>query len=129
DSVIYIGQTQDLLKGRGYSQVTYMPGFPVAVAVIGKLGPKPLAAARFTQEMLLAGKVFLAGALVQIATGSIVAALIAAMMLLCSPDILLIHSYAWSEPLFIFLILLATGALLFHIRAPSPWKLLVAGIA
>lgn len=128
DSVIYLGQANDLLHHRGYSQATYMPGFPFLVAGIGKFGVKPLLAARLTQCLLFACNIILAGALVHLATKSIPAGLIAAGLVLLSPDILQIHFFALSEPLFIALILLAALVLVSHLRSPAIWKMLLVGV-
>jgi len=116
DSVAYIAGARSLLAGEGYRAawlesnrpVTHFPpGFSSALAFIGLFGLDPLRGARFLNALLFGFNAALLGILVWRMTPSLTAGLIAAALFVASGDLLQVHAAAMSEPLFIFLSLLA----------------------
>jgi MFS family permease len=139
DSATYIGSAYGLATGHGfarpvsnsmYSPVThYMPAFPAVLAAIVKLGVRPLHAARFTQAMVFACNIALAGIVIYFSTqGSVGWALIGACLILLAPNIILIHSLALSEGLFLLVSIAAVAATARSIQRPTLWRLLATGV-
>jgi 4-amino-4-deoxy-L-arabinose transferase-like glycosyltransferase len=92
--------------------VTYMPGFPALLALLGSAGVEILSAARLVQAGLFAVNVALIGSLIWLQTGrSLFAGLLGGAIFCASPVALEIHTCALSEPLFIALLLASVGAL------------------
>ncbi len=140
DSVSYIGGARGLLAGKGYAMnigndtwralVTYLPGFPLLLVLAGIFGLDPLDSARFVQAGLFAVNIALTGIVIRTTTGGMTwPALVGALLVLFSPDMLRLHAFAWSEPLFLTLILIAFGMLGAFLDR-SQWSMLIgAGIA
>lgn len=113
DSVAYIATARYFLSGHDYPTWLYPathwpPLLPGALAAIGALRLDPEFGARWLNACLFAANIALVGAMVARYAGGLGwSALLASFLMLASQDMLLIHSMAWSEPLFIFLVLLA----------------------
>lgn len=117
DSIAYIAGARSILDGQGYREawlvsngpVTHFPpGFPAALALLVFLtGLDPLRGARVLNSALFGLNVFLAGWLGWRMTGSRAAGMFTAAATLLSSSLLYIHARAMSEPLYIFLTLLA----------------------
>lgn len=110
DSVSYIAIARDLLSGRGYPTVLWFyrtthwpPLLPLALAAIGTLRIDPLIGARWLNTGLFAANIALVGAIVNRYGGLFWPSVLASYVILASPNMLMIHAMAWSEPLFIFL--------------------------
>jgi 4-amino-4-deoxy-L-arabinose transferase-like glycosyltransferase len=139
DSAMYIGMARGLLAGHGcaipvagnrYSVVThYLPAFPAAIALISKLGAKPLEAARLVEVIFFAANIAMAAVVIHLATqGSKAAAVVGAALMLIAPDIIWIHSFALSEALFLLLLVVAAAATARNIERPRIAELLITGI-
>ncbi|MFZ6026466.1 MAG: hypothetical protein ACOYYS_02010 [Chloroflexota bacterium] len=116
DAVHYMQGADNLLAGRGYSRLkaegttvpitAFPPFFSVVLAGLGLFLPV-FDAARLLNALLLGGSVVLLGSLVFRLSGSGVYALLAGWLLMYAESIVRIHAWVMSEPLFIFLSLLA----------------------
>lgn len=119
DSVDYLSLARSLAAGDGY-QVGYRPAHQIeAKAHFPPLFPGLIAGlARMTHQdawpaagglnsVLFGVNIFLAGYLVGRITNNILLAWVIALLVLCSTDMLMVHAMAWSEP--IFLTLMLTG--------------------
>ncbi len=117
DSIAYIAGARSILNGQGYREawlvsngpVTHFPpGYPVVLALLGLLsGIDPLYGARILNGLLFAANIFLTGWLGWRMTGSPWTGLLAAIPVFLSSALLSVHTRAMSEPLYIFLTLLA----------------------
>ena len=116
DSIAYIAGARSMLAGNGYREawlesnqpVTHFPpGFSSVLAFVGLFGLDPLRGTRFVNALLFGVNAGLLGILVWRMTPSLTAGLVAAALFVASGDLLQVHLTAMSEPLFIFLSLLA----------------------
>lgn len=123
DSIAYIAGARSLLAGQGYREawlasngpVTHFPpGFPAALAFIGLFGLDPLRGARFLNALLFGLSTILLGILGWRMTRSLPAGLILAALFAANDPLLVVHTTAMSEPLFIFFSLLAFWAFDLH---------------
>ncbi len=138
DSIAYIAGARSLLAGQGYREawlasngpVTHFPpGFPAALAFLGLFGLDPLRGARLLNALLFGLNTFLLGILGWRMTRSLVAGLLLAALFAANDSLLRLHTTAMSEPLFIFLNLLAFWAFDLHFeREGHGLYLLACGI-
>lgn len=113
DSTVYIGAARNLLRGQGLKALSgrsteleplthYPPLYPLLLALAGFAGGEPLRAARWLNAFIFGINILLAGVAVGSYTRwSVRAAALASLLVLAAPDLLQIHSMAWTEPLFI----------------------------
>ncbi len=130
DSIGYIAGARSILAGNGYREawlasngpVTHFPpGFPSALAFFGLFGLDPLRGTRFVNALLFGVNAGLLGILVWRMTPSLMAGLVIALLFVGSGDMLQVHGFAMSEPLFIFFSLLSLWMFdLYFKRHPSP---------
>lgn len=118
DSAAYIGGARSLLAGTGYSDIWldstrepvthYPPLLSLTLSGIGLLtGLDPYRAARALHIVLFAANTGLVGFLGWRMTRSQPAALLLALLFAANAQLLRIHAYVLSEPLFIFFSLLS----------------------
>ena len=133
DSVVYIASARSLVAGDGLSvpngidepspMTHFGPLYPGLLALFGFLGLDGVITAKFLSALFLATLLFIVAGLVYYATpkGSI-AFLLAPLLILASEDMLEIHRYAFSEPL--FLVLTSLGLFAFtrylQVKAKEP---------
>ena len=107
DSTVYIGAAKSLLSGKGFfvngNPIThYPPLYSVFLAAANLLANNLVQAARFLNAILFGVNAGLVAWLVYLTRGrNFLAATCAAFFFLSSAPFLVLHSYAWSEPLFI----------------------------
>lgn len=112
DSAVYVGAARSLLQGHGFSMPTdaggfapiahYPPLYSVSLAMLGSLGQDPLVAARWVNTLLFCASMFFVGLIAFQATASLPLSLSAAALLATAYPVVLVHTMAWSEPLFLF---------------------------
>ncbi len=134
DATIYITSARNLLAGKGLGLIQadgsfrllpyFPPFFSLALAVPGALGIDLSSAARWLNILLFAGTIWLVGGVTYRATRSVVFALLAAGLMLVSPVLIPVYSWAMSEPLAIFLSLSGLALLLPYLRTGHPRGLL-----
>ncbi len=114
DFVVYIGAARNLLDGKGLSVpfgrfidsplTQYPPLYPMALALPETLGIDPLDGARWLNAILFGLLISLVGfSIRQITNKANWIPLVGALLILSSVVMLGIHTYAWTEPLFILL--------------------------
>ncbi|HSM71493.1 MAG TPA: phospholipid carrier-dependent glycosyltransferase, partial [Anaerolineales bacterium] len=129
DSIAYVAGARSMLAGDGYREawlasngpVTHFPpGFSSLLAFFGLFGLDPLRGTRFVNALLFGLNTGLLGIIVWRMTPSLTAGLVIAALFVTSGEMLEIHVTAMSEPLFIFLSLLAFWSFdLYFERPPS----------
>ncbi len=131
DSTTYLGAAESLLSGNGFSidgsAIThYPPLYPLVLAAASLFTQDPVQASRFLNAILFGLNVALVGlAAYRAARRSLLAGAGAAVYFLSSSPLLVLHSWAWSEPLFVSFVL--AGLILLSILATRPsWPLLMA---
>jgi hypothetical protein len=116
DSIAYIAGARSMLAGHGYREawlasnqpVTHFPpGFPSVLAFFGLFGLDPLRGTRFVNALLFGLNAGLLGIVTWRMTPSLKAGLVLAALFVTNSEMLQVHAAAMSEPLFIFLSLLA----------------------
>lgn len=114
DSVTYIDAARSLSHGNGLSALSaagelrplthYPPLYSSLLALIGAGGAELPAAARWLNAILFGAIIFLTGFMTRkCARASLWLPLLVACLTLMAPDLAGIHSFALTEPLFIFL--------------------------
>jgi len=121
------GTLLDIGGWQGYTPaVVFPPLFPAVLSLLGALGLDPVIGARVLNTVLFGANIFLIGRILLRLTSSLVAAAGAAFFSLTSLCLLLIHSMAWTEPLFLFLMLTSLFLLSSYMTAESPhYKFLI----
>lgn len=127
DSAAYINGARSLLAGNGYARITgdgnlspithFPPLYSLLVAAFCLFSAAVFEAAATLNLALFAGNILLAGWLALRLTRRAWPALLAAVLFAASEALLRVHSFALSEPLFIFLTLAALICLSFYFSA------------
>ena len=132
DSIAYIAGARSIMAGQGYREawlasngpVTHFPpGFPALLAFIGFItGLDPTRGARALNSVLFGLNIALIGWVGWRMTRSRIAGILVAALALLNSSLLYIHSRAMSEPLYIFLMLLAFLLLDYYFeRSKNSW--------
>ncbi|HSG82642.1 MAG TPA: glycosyltransferase family 39 protein [Gemmatimonadota bacterium] len=138
DSVTYLEAARSLLDGRGLATTSwagvlepmtvYPPMYPVSLATLSLLGLDVSVVARWLNALLFAVNLLLIMFLVRKSSGNQIFPLLAAIFFVSSVTMLLVHSMAWSEPLFLMFSL--TGAYLLSVHLVTDrWRHLIAAAA
>ncbi|MEA2405486.1 MAG: hypothetical protein QOE08_2133 [Thermoleophilaceae bacterium] len=151
DSSVYLGTARNLLDGRGLTTpfdlifnpyppaqaaafhgrvplTQYPPLYPILLAGLGKLGWGLVDAARFVDALLFGVNVVLAGLLMLRITRSGVVAVVSALGLVLTVNLVVNHGLLMSEPVMIAIVL---GGLLLMprvLRAPTPAAVVAVGV-
>lgn len=102
DSYFYISPARSLLSGQGFNLTAkYPPALPLILSVIGLIGVDPLISIRWLNAILFSLDIFLLAAIIFSLTKSYAFSLIGAFLTLISSTLIMVHSWAMSEALFI----------------------------
>lgn len=135
DSIGYIAGARSMLAGHGYREawlatngpVTHFPpAYPAVLTFLGWFGLEPLRGARFLNAVLFSLNLVVLGILGWRMTRSLAAGLLLAGLFLVNDSLLRVHTNALSEPLFIFLSLLAFWMVDLYFERDAHWLWLVA---
>lgn len=135
DSIAYIAGARSMLAGNGYREawlasngpVTHFPpAFSGLLAFIGLFGLDPLRGARFLNALLFGLNIFLLGILGWRMTKSLPAGPALAALFLLNDSLLRVHVAAMSEPLFIFLSLVAFWMFDLYMERDEHWLWLLS---
>ena len=135
DSIAYIAGARSMAAGDGYREawlasnqpVTHFPpGFSSVLAFFGLFGADPLRAARWVNALLFGLNAALLGILGWRMTPSLTAGVILAALFVASGEMFSVHAVAMSEPLFIFLSLLAFWMFDLYFERDHHWLWLLA---
>jgi 4-amino-4-deoxy-L-arabinose transferase-like glycosyltransferase len=143
DSAAYIGGARSILAGTGYSDIWldstrepithYPPLLSLTLSGLGLLGLDPYRGARLLNILLLAANTGLIGFLGWRMTHSQTAAILLALLFAINAQLLRIHAYVLSEPLFLFFSLLSFLSFDFslvthHASRFTRYSLLITGL-
>lgn len=139
DSLHYIGASRSLLSGHGLTRISYTgklipmvdwpPLFPVALAMLGALGIDVLEGARWLNAILFGANIVLVGIVVYRQTdNSVWASLFGSILIFTSVSLFRVHSYALTEPAFIFFTLLGLSLLGAYIVKRKPALLIISSM-
>jgi hypothetical protein len=140
DSVSYLEAARNLAAGRGVTTTEadgaelrpltrFPPLYPVALAAITRLGPDALDAARWLNLVLFGANVVLSSLLMaRCAPGSRWLPALAAVLMASSPEIVMLHGMALSEPLFLLFAFSGLLLLSLHLETPKGRTLLAASL-
>ncbi|MBN1264741.1 MAG: phospholipid carrier-dependent glycosyltransferase [Anaerolineales bacterium] len=138
DSVRYIMGAENMVLGNGYSRldgygnpkpiVGFPPAFPASISLLMFLGIDKLVAPRILNTFFFCGNVFLVGWLIFRFSKKQLPAVLGAVAVLGFHRTVEFHSYALSEPGFIFLSLLSFVLLAEYQRNHTWGRLLLLGL-
>jgi 4-amino-4-deoxy-L-arabinose transferase-like glycosyltransferase len=135
DSIAYIAGARSMAAGEGYREawlasnqpVTHFPpAFSSVLAFFGLFGADPLRAARWVNALLFGLNALLLGILGWRMTPSLTAGIVLAGLFVASGEMFSIHAVAMSEPLFIFLSLLAFWMFDLYFERHHHWLWMIA---
>lgn len=141
DSAAYIAGARRLLSplgvaplmgtGRESSLSGLAPAYPAAIALASIVVQQdPLHAARWLAVLLFPVNLLIAGLLIRRALpGSPWTPVVGALVLLVAPDLIRVHVMAWSEPLFLLLVLVTMYLLDRALEEPRPSRFALVGLA
>ena len=135
DATIYITSARNLLAGKGLGLIQpdgsfrlipyFPPFFPLMLSLIGLTGVDLVAAAHWLNMLLFGGLVWLAGSLTYRVSRSALLAGIMALLLMASPILIPVYSWAMAEPLSIFCGVLGLVWLVDYLHQPQRRSLLI----
>lgn len=135
DSTVYIGAARNIVRKLGLvhppgtPMTHYPPLYPLTLAGASVFGTDPLHSARWVHGFLFAANTGVLGYLFYRASGrSIIGWSLGSILLITSPAMLLIHSMAWSEPLFVFWTLLSLIGLAGYLETSRRSSLVLAAV-
>lgn len=139
DSTQYVEGARSLLRGEGISApdgagtprpiTLWPPLMSLVMAAPGLLGVEPAEAGSWLNGLLFAANILLVGHIIARATGASSAVWVGAALVLLSPDLFEVHTWVWSEPLFILLTLVALTELAAYLQHPGPRQFWLAAAA
>jgi hypothetical protein len=107
DSYYYISSARNLLAGRGFDLApNFPPMLPLLLSFIGLFTVDPLNATRWVNAGFFAINIYLVARIVYRLTKLSAFSILAALFMLISSTLIMIHSWAMSEPLYITFTLL-----------------------
>jgi 4-amino-4-deoxy-L-arabinose transferase-like glycosyltransferase len=135
DSIAYIAGARSMMAGDGYREawlasnqpVTHFPPvFSSALAFFGYFGVDPLRGVRWVNALLFGLNAALLGILGWRMTPSLTAGVVLAALFVASGEMFSVHAVAMSEPLFIFLSLLAFWMFDLYFERDYHWLWMIA---
>jgi 4-amino-4-deoxy-L-arabinose transferase-like glycosyltransferase len=135
DSIAYIAGARSMAAGDGYREawlasnqpVTHFPpAFSSVLAFFGLFGIDPLRAVRWVNALLFGFNAMLLGILGWRMTPSLTAGVVLAALFVTSGEMFSVHAVAMSEPLFIFLSLLAFWMFDLYFERHHHWLWMIA---
>jgi hypothetical protein len=140
DSADYIGAARSLLSGKGFMVpgedgqwkplVWYPPLFPGLLAIPGLVGIDPLVGARWVNAFFFGANIVAVGSILRVMSPAFHwPAIFGSFLVLTSTEMYENHAMAWSEPAFIFFVLLCLAALALYLESCRGAFLIVAAVS
>jgi hypothetical protein len=118
DSYYYISSARNLLAGRGFDLTPIFPPLlPLLLSVVGAFKVDPLISVRWVNAILFGINIFLIAWIVSTLTGSSAFSLLGALLAMVMSTLVMIHSWAMSEALYVSLTL--SGLLVYAVTSPK----------
>ena len=137
DSVHYVMGAENLLQGHGFSRTGgageilpitgFPPGTSTVLVAVGIFIEDLFQGARLLNSILFGANVFLVAYLVRKITGSFWFGLVAGLLVMLSEDLILVHAWVMSEPLYILLMILSLWSLVVYARNGGRTFLFISG--
>jgi 4-amino-4-deoxy-L-arabinose transferase-like glycosyltransferase len=139
DSVYYIMGAENIRRGNGFSRISgggeikpitgFPPFYPAVLSLFFSEGANQFTSAKLVNAVLFGCNVLLCLVMLYRYTRSILAATIGGLLLVSADTILLWHGWVMSEPLFVFLFLLAIYSFLEYFESRKVVWLIISGLA
>jgi len=139
DSVQYVMGAKNILGGNGYARFSgegltrpitgFPPLYSIVLAGVGLTGIDLFEGARILNAFISGGSIFLVSLLIWSHTRSLWASVIGSAFILTSSSLVGIHGMVMTEPLYIFLMLLALYTLVRYLSSQNLYHLLFSAIA
>jgi hypothetical protein len=128
DSTTYIRVARSLFHKSGFRDMAgiadgFPPLFPMVLAAVAKLGTGVVSGARWLNAILFGADILLIGLVIRRHTDSLYAGLFGSLLALSAVGLLEIHFMAWSEPLFLFFVILELLLLAAFLDHPTESRL------
>ena len=137
DSSAYVNGARNLLSGEGYSRTAgngesvplthFPPLLSIVLATFGLFGIDAIQATKILNIFFFASNIFFAGLLLYKITGTSVFSILGAVLFLLSESFISIHTYALSEPFFIWQLLIILLLLYSYFKNSNISKVIVLG--
>jgi hypothetical protein len=106
DSYYYISSARNLLAARGFDLVPNFPPFlPLLLSLLGLFRVDPLVSIRWLNAIFFALNIYLVGRILLVLTRSYAFSILGSIFMLISSTMIMVHSWAMSEALYINLML------------------------
>jgi hypothetical protein len=129
DSLYYIKPARDFFStGVLNLNPAFPPLLPVLLSILGLTGLDPLMGIRFLNAILFGASIFLSGLLLYRFTRSFPFSMFGVLLVLTAGQLIDIHSWALSEPLYILLFLLSLFLLDKYWQSERKYWLFAAGV-
>jgi hypothetical protein len=134
DSVQYMAAADNLLAGRGLLMVneevstSWPPLYPTLLAMLKFCGLDYIASTRCISAVTFGLTMFLAGLWVLKYSQRLFLAVLCSLAILCSKPLTWVFSYAWSEPIFLLLLMLYFLILPAVIKKPTMKRVVGLGV-
>ena len=139
DSAVYIAAARNLLTSEGLNAFSdpgelaplthYPPLYSILLAGWRIFGVDPMEGARWLSALVFAANIAMVGLILYTSTHSLWPLVFGAILMIDSLPMIQLHSMAWSEPVFIFFVLLSLFLLTLYIDRPARWPLVAASLA
>ncbi|MCL4385785.1 MAG: glycosyltransferase family 39 protein [Cyanobacteria bacterium] len=152
DSVAYLATARNILNGRGFSVLFDLKGnqinlylpmqykelyhvlpwpplFPFIISIFGFAGFNLIKSARWINAILFGANIALILLIIRKYTKSLLLIIFAAVIFITSKYMFVIHSYVWSEPLFLFLSLLGFYFLFYFLENNKIYNFLISSLS
>ena len=152
DSVAYIAAARNLLNGRGFSILFDLKGnqlnlwlpsmimnytiyfpwpplFPFIISIFGFVGFNLIESARWINAILFGANIALILLIIRKYTKSLLLIILSAVIFITFKNMIHVHSYVWSEPLFLFLSLLGFYFLFYFLENNKIYNFLISSLS
>ena len=152
DSVAYIAAARNILNGRGFSILFDLKGnqlnlwlpmhdnelyhilpwpplYPFIISIFGFVGFNLIESARWINAILFGANIALILLIIRKYTKSLLLIILSAVIFITFKNMIHVHSYVWSEPLFLFLSLLGFYFLFYFLENNKIYNFLISSLS
>lgn len=152
DSVAYIAAARNILNGKGisllfdlkgnqlnlwlprldnelYHVFPWPPLFPFIISIFGFIGLNLIESARWINAILFGANIALILLIIRKYTRSLLLIIFSSIIFITFKNMIHVHSYVWSEPLFLFLSLLGFYFLFYFLENNKIYNFLISSVS